>query len=156
MIRRTTDGDWELIREVRLRALADSPDAFLDTVELASQFPESRWRERATPTDSQACFLREGGSGMVSCFVADDPKTVFLVGMWVAPELRGTGLARELVEHVVGWSLEHGAARVALSVEPSNDRAARLYEKCGFIATDEPPPFPYEPNAGNRFHVLEL
>jgi ribosomal protein S18 acetylase RimI-like enzyme len=156
VIRQTSADDWELLREVRLRALADSPEAFLDTVAVASTFPESRWRERATPSDRQACFLREEGSGMVSCFVADDPTTVFLVAMWVAPELRGTGVARDLVEHVVSWAREHAAARVCLSVEPGNERAARLYERCGFAETDDPPPFPYEPKAGNRFYVLEL
>ena len=156
MIRQTTADDWELLREVRLRALADSPDAFLETVAGAANFPESRWRERATPGDTQACFLREEGSGMVSCFVADDPALVFLVGMWVAQELRGTGVGRELVERVVAWAREHDASRVCLSVEPGNDAAARLYERCGFVETHDPPPFPYEPNAENRFYVFEL
>jgi GNAT superfamily N-acetyltransferase len=156
VIRQITADDWQLLREVRLRALADSPDAFLETVERASAFPESHWRTRATPNGKQACFLREDGTGMVSCFVADDPANVFLVAMWVAGEQRGTGVARDLVERVVNWAREHCAARISLSVEPGNDRAARLYEKCGFAETDDPPPFPYEPRPDNRFYVLEL
>jgi len=156
VIRQTTAEDWELLRDVRLRALGDAPEAFLETVAEASEFPENRWRSRAEPTDTQACFLREDGSAMVSCFVADDPKTVFLVAMWVAAAQRGTGVARELVERVVAWAREHGAARVALSVEPGNDRAAGLYEKCDFVETKDPPPFPYEPRPDNRFYVLEL
>jgi len=156
VIRQATAEDWELLREVRLRALADSPEAFLETFEAASKASESHWRERATSSDKQACFLREEGAGMVGCFVADDPETVFLVAMWVAPELRGTGTARDLVQHVVDWAREHRAARVCLSVELSNDRAARLYEKCGFVETRDPPPFPYDPPADNRFYVYEL
>jgi GNAT superfamily N-acetyltransferase len=156
MIRQTTPDDWQLLREIRLRALADSPEAFLDTVHRASSFPEDVWRSRATPSRTQACFVREDGAGMVSCFVSTDPNTVFLVSMWLAPELRGGGAARELVERVVGWAREHAAACVALSVEPGNNRAARLYEKCGFSETDDPPPFPYELRAENRFYVFEL
>jgi GNAT superfamily N-acetyltransferase len=156
VIRQSTAEDWELLREVRLRALADSPGAFLDTFEPASKASESHWRERATPSDTQACFLREEGAGMVSCFIADDPESVFLVAMWVAPELRGTGTARDLVRSVVQWAREHRAARVCLSVEPGNGRAARLYEKCGFVETADPPPFPYEPRADNRFYVYKL
>ena len=156
MTRQTTTDDWELLREVRMRALADSPEAFLDTVERASSFPESLWRARATPSRTQACFLRDDGAGMVSCFVADDPKTVFLVAMWVAGEQRGTGVARDLVERVVDWAREHGAVRVSLSVEPGNERAARLYEHCGFAETDDPPPFPYELRPDNRFYTFEL
>ena len=108
----------------------------------ASTFPEERWRERATPRDTQASFAfeRDGRfDGLVSCFIADDPATVFLVAMWVAPDLRGTGAAQQLVESVLEWARGR-ARRVCLSVEGDNPRAARLYEKCGFAETFEPPP----------------
>jgi ribosomal protein S18 acetylase RimI-like enzyme len=159
VIREIAPDDWQRLREVRLRALAADPYAFLETHADALAFPEQRWQERATPDDEGTSFVHERGGrfdGMVSCFVADDPKTVFLVGMWVAPELRGTGVAAELVESVLGWARDHQADRVCLSVEPENFRAARLYEKCSFLETDDPPPFPYQPNEGNRFYVFEL
>jgi len=156
VIKQATAEDWQLLRDVRLRALADSPEAFLETVEHASTFSESQWRRRASPSETQASFLGDDGAGMVSCFIADDPSTVFLVAMWVAEAQRGTGLARDLVDKVVAWARDQGAARVCLSVEPGNDRAARLYEKCGFAETDDPPPFPYEPRPDNRFYVFEL
>ena len=159
MIREVTRDDWRCLRDVRLRALATDPDAFLDTHAAASEFPDEHWQERATPHDRQSSFVFERAGrfdGMVSCFVADDPAAVFLVGMWVAPEHRGTNVARGLVEHVVEWARTNGAVRVCLSVEGPNRRAARLYEKCGFVETEDPPAFPYEPNAGNRFYVFEL
>ena len=114
---------------------------------------------RATPTETQAAFAfeRDGRfDGLVACFVADDPSIVFLVSMWVAPDLRGSEAARRLVESVLGWARARGAERVCLSVEGDNPRAARLYEKCGFLETFDPPPFPYEPNPGNRFYVYRL
>src|SRR5207249_5114712 len=100
MITQVKAEDWNRLREARLRALADAPDAFLESIEHASTFAESHWRTRATPRPTQASFLREDGGAMVSCFIADDPATVFLVGMWVSPELRGTGVAGQLVERV--------------------------------------------------------
>jgi GNAT superfamily N-acetyltransferase len=159
VIRQVQTGDWQKLRDVRLRALAGDPYAFLETHANASTFPDERWQERATPGDKGSSFVFEGGGrfeAMVSCFVADDPATVFLVGMWVAPELRGTEVAAGLVERVVEWARNHAAKRVCLSVENDNLRAARLYEKCGFVETDDPPPLPYEPNEGNRFYVFEL
>ena len=159
MIRRVETDDWERLRDVRLRALASDPEAFLETVEQARDFPESRWRDRATPSESQATFVAEDhGSwdAMVTSFVADDPAVAYLVGMWVAPELRGSGVAAALVERVLEWARAGGRARVVLSVEPGNDRAARLYEKCGFVELPEPPELPYEPNPDNRFYVHEL
>ena len=49
--------------------------------------------------------------------------------MWVAPELRGTGIAAQLVEQVAAW------ARAELA---------------------EPPQLPYEPRPGNRFYERAL
>jgi GNAT superfamily N-acetyltransferase len=151
--------DWRRLRDVRLRALAADPAAFMETYENAASIPDGRWRERATPTERQASFgyEREGRfDGLVSCFVADDPATVFLVAMWVAPDLRGAGAARQLVEAVLNWAREAAAERVCLSVEGDNPRAAGLYEKCGFVETGDPPPFPYEAHPGSRFYVYDL
>jgi ribosomal protein S18 acetylase RimI-like enzyme len=159
VVRQVRTDDWARLRDVRLRALEGDPEAFLETRARAATFTEDRWRERATPGDRSTSFAaeREGRfDGLVGAFVADDPATVFLVAMWVAPALRGSGLAAELVEHVVGWARARGAERVALSVERDNERAARLYERCGFAETGEPPAFPYRPNPGSRFYVYEL
>jgi len=159
VIRQIQTENWERLRDVRLRALASDPGAFLDTYARSSTLPDDHWKERATPHDEGCSFAvdRDGRfDGLVSCFVAEDPATVFLVAMWVAPELRGTGSAQGLVERVIEWAREHHAKRVCLSVEPDNPRAARLYQKCGFVETYDPPPFPYQPNEGNRFYVFEL
>jgi ribosomal protein S18 acetylase RimI-like enzyme len=159
VITQIVEQDWPRLRDVRLRALAQDPAAFIETHANASSFPDERWRERATPRERQASFgfERDGRfDGLVSCFVADDPATVFLVAMWVAPELRGTAAARELAEAVLEWGRTHGAERVCLSVEGDNPRAARLYEKCGFVETADPRPFPYEANPGSRFYVYDL
>ena len=98
-----------------------------------------------------------GFDGMVSAFRTEDqPRVSYLVGMWVAPELRGSGVAQELVERIVAWSRERGLERVVLSVEGGNLRAAGLYEKCGFVELVEQPPLPYQPNSGNRFYAYAL
>lgn len=159
MITQISEQDWQRLRDVRLRALEQDAAAFLETHEQALTFPEEHWRMRSTPTETQASFAVEHDGrfeGLVACFVADDPTTVFLVSMWVAPELRGSGAARQLVESVLDWARARNAERVCLSVEGDNERAARLYEKCGFVETLDPPRLPYDPNPGNRFYVHEL
>jgi GNAT superfamily N-acetyltransferase len=159
VIRQVQREDWRRLRDVRLRALASDPDKFLETHESAAARPDELWHARATADATHAAFVVEQDGrfdGMVSCFVADDPAVVFLVAMWVAPPLRGTGAARALVDHVVDWARGRDAQRVCLSVEGGNDRAARLYESRGFVETADPPPFPYEPPAGERFYVYDL
>jgi RimJ/RimL family protein N-acetyltransferase len=158
MIRRVEAEDWELLRDVRLRALREDPEAFLATHAHESAFADEQWQERASQAHGGSFIaLREGTpDGLATGLLADDSETVILVGMWVAPALRGTGVARDLVGCVVDWARSRGARRVLLSVEGNNERAARLYARCGFTELDEPPALPYEPNEGNRFFVLEL
>jgi ribosomal protein S18 acetylase RimI-like enzyme len=159
LIRQLDPGDWKRLRDARLRALASDPDAFLVTLEEARKFPDERWRERAEQSDSNVTFVyeREGAfDGLVGAFVGDDGASVHLVGMWVAPDLRGSGVAGQLVERVVAWSRSRGCSRVVLSVEGNNARAARLYEKCGFAELAEPPHLPYDPRPGTRFYEFML
>jgi hypothetical protein len=52
-VRQAGAADWEALRELRLRALADTPDAFASTLQKEAAFPEQVWRQRA-----------EGGGGV--------------------------------------------------------------------------------------------
>jgi RimJ/RimL family protein N-acetyltransferase len=158
VIRRVEPDDWELLRDVRLRALREDPDAFLSTHAQESAFPVSTWQQRASQANGASFVSVEDGTaeGLATAIFANDPGIVVLVGMWVAPALRGTGVARDLVASVVDWARARGSERVILSVEGYNERAARLYERCGFTEVNAPPGLPYEPNEGNRFFVLEL
>ncbi len=51
----------------------------------------------------------------------------------VAPDLRGRGLARQLMEHACSLAREKGAEVVALEVRDGNHAAISLYERLGFV-----------------------
>jgi GNAT superfamily N-acetyltransferase len=158
VIRQVGADDWQLLRDVRLRALQDAPYAFLTTYADASGRPDSFWREWAARTDGGATFVAERDGrfdGIVGCFETDEPGAVVLVAMWVAPELRGSGAAAGLVERVVEWARGRGAARVVLTVEAGNHSADRLYRRCGFVEAGDVR-LPYEPNPGSRNLELRL
>ena len=55
--------------------------------------------------------------------------------MWVAPEARGTGAGRALVEAVIGWAAERGARTLTTSVTEGNAGGTALYAAAGFADT---------------------
>lgn len=57
----------------------------------------------------------------------------------VAPELRGRGIGTIIMEHLMAAGRERGRSVAALDVSVENPRAQALYERLGFIVTDERP-----------------
>ena len=53
----------------------------------------------------------------------------------VAPEQRGRGVARLLMDHAITVAREKEAELLALEVRASNIAAITLYERCGFART---------------------
>jgi GNAT superfamily N-acetyltransferase len=63
----------------------------------------------------------------------------YLEEFYVAPELRGRGIGRALLEAAMEFAREAGATRMELGTNET-DRAARaLYESCGFTNRDGGP-----------------
>jgi RimJ/RimL family protein N-acetyltransferase len=148
-VRRTRTTDWEELRELRMRALADAPDAFSSTLEEAAALPEAVWREWAEGGPASADFLvREDGLavGMVAIFIEPStPGRTQLAAMWVDPRHRRRGIARGLIDQAVRWSAELQAHEVILWVTDSNTAARTLYEQAGFRPTGERQPLPSNP-----------
>ena len=140
MARRTEAHEWEKLRELRLQALADTPEAFGSTLGESLARTDEEWRSRFAPRDGSVNVVEVDGDGdfvgMASGFLADGSSDVaYLVGMFVIPERRGEGIGRRLVDAVETWAVELGARRLALEVNPAVSAAAQLYERCGFQRT---------------------
>jgi GNAT superfamily N-acetyltransferase len=148
-VRQARAADWESLRELRLRALADAPDAFASTLETEAAFPEQVWRQRAEGGAASVNFIASedgAGIGLAAIFAeADAPGRMHLVGMWVDPRHRRRGVAHALVEQAVRWAEERRASEVILWVVDHNIPARRLYERVGFRPTGEGQPLPSNP-----------
>ena len=53
--------------------------------------------------------------------------------MWIAPEIRGSGMGTRLLQHGLGFGRERGATTAELAVTVDNGAAERLYESAGFV-----------------------
>ncbi len=52
--------------------------------------------------------------------------------IYVEPEQRGKGVAKDILNHLVAWGKDRGIEHFALDVYTENESAIRAYEKFGF------------------------
>lgn len=139
LTRLATPADRDLVRTLRLRTLREDPEAF------GSTYSGTLEREREDPTYWDrflalgACILvtPEGSAaaqGIARVVPATEPgKPAMIFSVWVAPEARGTGAGRALIDACIDWAEEHlPGVRLRLHVMRENPPARRLYEHCGF------------------------
>ncbi len=150
-IRQPRPDEWRTWRDLRLRALADAPDAFGETLAEARARDDEGWRALAAPRPDVAQLLAERGgvpAGMaVAVIDPDDPVRANLYAMWVAPEARGGGAGRALVEAALRWTRSRAALELSLRVTERNEAARALYAGCGFRETGERAPLREHPGA---------
>lgn len=137
-VRRAALGDEPILRELRLQALSDSPDAFGSTYEKELARTTADWRRWLSPG---AIFILQdaaGARGMVAGVHDEtDAAVVHLMAMWVCPALRGSGAGDALVAAVLSWANSRGATSVRLRVIQENDRARHFYRRNGFRYTGQ-------------------
>ncbi|MCA1275392.1 GNAT family N-acetyltransferase [Streptomyces rubiginosohelvolus] len=171
--------EWPQVRQLRLDALRDpaAPVAFLESYEDAEAKPDVFWQQRAADA-------AEDGPGRVRQFVAESPDgewvgsvTVLvespvdevrfgeaspvdqahLVGVFVRPEVRGTGVTEALFREAVAWAWSLSAPRmerVRLYVHEKNPRAAAFYRKFGFVPSGQQIPAPGDRGEQELEYVL--
>jgi len=142
-VRRLGPQDWEISRQVRLTALAEAPYAFMSTLAREQGFDEQVWRQRLG-SPGAATFLAwvDGAPAGTATGKIDDPGDDFtvpgswqLVGMWVEPGARGSGVADRLVEAVSEHACAHSASCLTLWATEINARAIAFYQRIGFVPT---------------------
>lgn len=148
-------AEWSRLREIRLLALAEAPKAFGTTLQEASAYPDSEWQRRATPAATGQMWSARGDAGWVGMVgaVLESEGTVQLVAMWVAPEWRGQGVARQLIEAVIGWYRGRPGSHLWLRVGVDNVAARRCYEKMGFVAAEPGWPRAFDPGPRRLLHM---
>jgi GNAT superfamily N-acetyltransferase len=143
---RAAPVDWQRVRDVRLRALLDAPDAFGSTHAAEAESDEEEWRTWTTGWSGaadQALFAAEdeGWAGIaLGVRWEEEPEVVHLYAMWVDPSSRRRGVGRALVEAVGEWARDLGIGRIVLRVTEGNAAAVALYERCAFVDTEEREP----------------
>jgi ribosomal protein S18 acetylase RimI-like enzyme len=129
--------DWPLAREVRLRALKDSPTAYLADYEIEVTVGEDGWRERFTRMHWVVARDAERVIGMASSVrVPGRPADERHVeSVWVDPRYRRTGVLRALLGQLAAE--EPAVSEWRVWVLDTNTVAFEVYDRLGFSPTGE-------------------
>ncbi len=149
-IRRTTAADGGRARALRLEMLADTPLAYLSTLDQVAEAPHAEYLgrvARASNGTQIAHFIAETvDRRLVGQVLAvenvENPDVTMLFAVYVSPSHRGGGTIAGLIDAAAAWSRECGRKRLELEVITANKRASRAYQKLGFEDVGEPVPHP--------------
>jgi GNAT superfamily N-acetyltransferase len=159
LVREAAPDDWLALRDIRLAALLDAPDAFGSTYEQQASYREADWQRRIARGGTFLAYLPEVSASEPAGLAGgyqESPGTVELVSMYVRPKARGRGVGEALVAAVINWAAGRNARSVHLWVTETNSHARLLYERCGFSPTDEHQPLPSNPRIDEIGMALPL
>jgi len=160
-IRHLHEGDAPTYRTLRLRALREDGVGFGTTYEDAAARPLEATLERLRPQESGGFTLgafAAGGTlvGITTLLVEKSRKErhrAEVVSVYVAPEARRRGVARELLrESIAHAATVPGVEQLRLAVVTESAGARTLYHSLGFV------PYGIEPRAlkdGDRYYDEE-
>jgi ribosomal protein S18 acetylase RimI-like enzyme len=132
--------EWQLLRNVRLNALRESPQSFLAEYDQEVKYGQERWQTEFDRGDwivgeldgEHVCLTgvtRESGAPVDECY---------LEYVWVALDFRRRRAARDMLTEIIGKLEEAGVRTVLLwTLDDGNDPAQLLYKELDFITTNE-------------------
>ena len=128
-VRPARPGDEDALRALRLRALAEAPEAFSSTLEREAARPATFWRELAAGERGLCLLALDGGEAVGLAGALPDGD---VWGMWVAPEARRAGAGRALLTAIEVWARTRELDRLSLRVSEAAPAARALYRAAGF------------------------
>jgi len=144
--------EWRAYRDLRLRALGDSPDAFGSTLAAEGAFPDEKWSARlagGATSNLDIPLVAEVDGRMIGLawgkIEPPDQTLAHLYQMWVDPEFRGLGAGRMLLRAAIDWAQRSNAQALVLGVTCGDTAAGRLYSREGF--KPDGPPQPLRPGS---------
>jgi ribosomal protein S18 acetylase RimI-like enzyme len=132
-------ADWRVFKAIRLEALRLEPRAFGSTYQFEAEQRATFFRQRLT--NNKVFALWEDLSGKSGCARGmlgigpfkglQEKHKAFLWGMYIQADLRGTGLASELLQTGLDVAAQQ-VEQVLLTVTASNTAALNFYRRAGF------------------------
>jgi GNAT superfamily N-acetyltransferase len=157
-IRLLTRGEWLTLRDVRLAALSESPQAFLSSYEREKFYEDDHWQDEFGRGAWYVGYDEHGPISLLGVTRDDDTSADarYLEYMWVAPEYRRRGVAITMLKDVLDQLAKAGVRTVFLWVLDGNDTARHVYERTGFVRTNLCQPLKDRPGRFEERMQLDL
>jgi ribosomal protein S18 acetylase RimI-like enzyme len=143
LIRRLLASDAAAFQALRLAALKESPSAFGSSYEDEHATPIETIAANLVQRNLFGAFEGDALAGMIGVgrdSAAKARHKATIRAMYVAPDQRGKGLGRQLLEHALGFAKAmDGVCQVTLDVTADNAAAMALYASHGFIIYGKEP-----------------
>jgi ribosomal protein S18 acetylase RimI-like enzyme len=115
--------------------LREKPDAYASEYQTEARFEPDLWKQRLATAASYLAFDDDQALVGIATGLETEDGDTYVVGMYVAPEARGSGCAHQLLDAIAELATRRHAKRLVLEVAESNIRATRSYRSYGFVET---------------------
>jgi len=133
-IRKLSDEDVDVFRQIRLEALEKEPNAFASVYEDWERLPDAEWRKRMTIPIFVA-FVGSRPIGLMALKQSQQSKMRHrsaLTMVYVNEYFRGAGLATALLDNLMEHAKDNGIRQIELGVRADRATAIRFYQRAGF------------------------
>ncbi len=141
-IRPAAEADAAAVRDLRLEALRNHPEAFSADYAAVSRDQSaaywSDWLRDRSDGNRNVLYLaiaNETPAGMCGLQRGSSPKTQHssvIWGMYVRPDWRGLHIAGQLIDACLAWARARAVRIARLAAVTTNAAAIRCYLRCGF------------------------
>jgi GNAT superfamily N-acetyltransferase len=135
-VRVLDESDWAVYRDVRLRALEESPASFTATLADEADRDEQFWRDRMNRAYRLLAERDSTPLGIVGVGPYEpDNTSAEGFGLYVVPDARGAGVSWRLLEAAAALAVEQGYRRLYYWVGTDNPRGIGFAKNFGFRTT---------------------
>lgn len=128
--------DVEIFRRIRLEALRAEPDSFASSTVDWEKLSDDEWRQRITAGAVFVAFRDGDPVGIMGLLRERASKMAHratVVMVYMRESLRGSGLAKMLLERLIEHARSQGIRQLELSVSAENAKAIGFYSRQDFV-----------------------
>lgn len=149
---------WQEYRDLRIQALVDVPQAFLDEEEQAKKLEATAWQRKMQNMIFAA--VDDKLVGMIGAYQEEKKKLnhiVNVVSFYVLPQYRSRGVGKALLQAVIAkYQAQPNIKKLQLGVTTTQKPAQHLYKSLGFHLVGE---LKYAVKIGSKYYneyLMEL